>query len=779
MDHDQDHTEAQSFFKGKYDVDDERGKLKRPPSSYGSMKSDEEEDKDDDDDEEEEVAVLPEPAGPGVTGVQMNRPASPETLYTMTTQQTKPPGAMVIDTRSCDLDDLEEMEEEEELEEEWGDYLTNSPEPPEFVEPEDTTPDEDSQPGKLHPEMDLGHIFKSLQTVLQRLSWEDLIMFKRWFCSFKKDLTYEQVSEGDILDFVDKILELVGKDDALKSTISSLDYLHKKEEADELRTLCKRALMRYYLKQHLIRRHQVIREGVVRAGKQQLIDTVYQDPEISTCGYGGVYPCHEIRAQPPSPILIPSPDTFISLDNFFRLKKADDTYIRTMLTTGLPGIGKSVCVAKFAYDWAEERANKDIQFIFKLSFRNLWMVRNKHLPESGVMTARDIVGYFYPDCKDVMPYLEEEDCRFLIIMDSFDRYRAPLDWKAPVIKGNNSPAHPDVLIVNIIRGTVLRGARLWILGRRSAVSQIPSQFIDMVTEIQGYSDEMKDNFLRKRWRNNTEWPTKIVDQYKRIPMLQKISRHPFVCWMVTEVLERCFRDQEYGEHPPRLTPFYINILVVQINRMLEFYYDKRDYQPEWSKDDKNMVIKLGKMALKMLEKNVSLFYEEDLKEYGLKLTEVTVYSGLVTEIIAPAANGRRTFCFIDFSVQEFMAALYVFTMFRSENKNVLDSSTVSFPKIFTSKEQNKSIAGLIQCAIERTFNTPLGHYDLFLRLLCGLLNPDCHDAMLCGFLFRHHAPKVGGLEKVQQLLVEVIQRAPPDRVENLKECLREMIQKDE
>lgn len=47
-------------------------------------------------------------------------------------------------------------------------------------------------------------------------------------------------------------------------------------------------------------------------------------------------------------------------------------------------------------------------------------------------------------------------------------------------------AHTDTLIVNIIRGTVLRGARVWILGRAAAVSQIPSQFIDVVTEIQGF-----------------------------------------------------------------------------------------------------------------------------------------------------------------------------------------------------------------------------------------------------------------------------------------------------
>lgn len=126
-----------------------------------------------------------------------------------------------------------------------------------------------------------------------------------------------------------------------------------------------------------------------------------------------------------------------------------------------------------------------------------------------------------------------------------------------------------------------------------------------------------------------------------------------------------------------------------------------------------------------------------------------------------------------------MAALYVFTMFRTEEKNVLDSGIWHMPKIFASKEQTKSIAGLIQCALVRTFNHPLGHFDMFLRFLCGLLSPDCHDNQLCGYLFRQNAPKVGGLDQAQRLLEQTIQKAPPERVDNLKECLREMTQSDE
>ncbi|KAI3354367.1 hypothetical protein L3Q82_018890 [Scortum barcoo] len=742
------------------DEDDEEAKKKwkRPPSSYGSMKSDsdgtEEEEEEEERLEEEsaDTVPLPIPVDPGSsahkeTGLQLNRSESPETLYSMTTEQTKPPGAVVIETGSEDLGDLLVDDNEEDMDEI---LVTHSPEPPEPVELDDwMQTDEYGQPGRLHPEQDLPHIFKSIQNSLSGLTNEELLKFKMRFLQWEPGITLKQLMEGDLLDFVDRILEVL-------------------------------ALTRFHLKQHLIRKHQIIREGVVRAGKQNLLDTIYVEPQISTCGHGGVDPSHEFRPHPPSPLQVPSADTFIGLNNLFQLQTADGRPVRTVVTTGLPGIGMSVSVGKFCLDWAELRANKDLQFVIKLSFRTFWHLRNRN-PPSSQMSIMEVIEYNHPKCKD-MEYLEEEDCKFLIIMDSFDCYQACLDWEhAPVINDNYTQAHPDVLIVNIIRGTVLRGARVWILGRRAAVSQIPPQFIDAVTEIQGFSDEMKDDYLNKRF-SDAELTSKIVAHYKRLPTLHMLARHPFVCWMVATMFERCFRYQGYGVHPPRLTPFYISILIVQINRRLQFYYGKADNELKWSSDDTHLLTKMAKMAFKMLERNTSVFFEEDVKECGLKLTEVTVFSGLCSELPTAASDGRRRFCFIHFTFQEFMAALYVFTMFRSESKNILESGGLHMPKILTKKGQTKSAAGLVQCALERTFSSPLGHYDMFLRFLCGILSPDCHNNQLSGYLYRHNAPKLGGLDEVQRLLEHTIQSAQEnhrDRVENLKECLREMTQEDE
>ena len=70
---------------------------------------------------------------------------------------------------------------------------------------------------------------------------------------------------------------------------------------------------------------------------------------------------------------------------------------------------------------------QDLQFVIKLSFRTFMYLRNKK-PLSEKMSIMEVIEYFYPDCKN-MKYLEEEDCKFLIIMDSLDCYQAPLDWE--------------------------------------------------------------------------------------------------------------------------------------------------------------------------------------------------------------------------------------------------------------------------------------------------------------------------------------------------------------
>lgn len=84
------------------------------------------------------------------------------------------------------------------------------------------------------------------------------------------------------------------------------------------------------------------------------------------------------------------------------------------------------------------------------------------------------------------------------------------------------------------------------------------------------SDQARDVFLTQRF-SEPQFAAQVVEHLKRQPLLSSLARQPFVCWMVAVELERCLSLAEYRLRSPRLTPFYINILIVQTNRRLEFY----------------------------------------------------------------------------------------------------------------------------------------------------------------------------------------------------------------
>lgn len=122
--------------------------------------------------------------------------------------------------------------------------IATSPEPPEPVEPEDTTQtDENSQPGRLHPEQDLPHIFKvgdvqlisthtkntfynlterflfifyihlqSIQNCLGKLDPHmELHHFKQWYLHLDKSIPPGQLLDEDLLFLVDRMIQVLGK----------------------------------------------------------------------------------------------------------------------------------------------------------------------------------------------------------------------------------------------------------------------------------------------------------------------------------------------------------------------------------------------------------------------------------------------------------------------------------------------------------------------------------------------------------------------------------------
>ncbi|KAF5906044.1 protein NLRC3-like isoform X1, partial [Clarias magur] len=369
--------------------------------------------------------------------------------------------------------------------------------------------------------------------------------------------------------------------------------------------------------------------------------------------------------------------------------------IRTVLTKGVAGIGKTVSVQKFILDWAEGKANQDVPLIFPLPFRELNLMKDQKL------SLMELLHVCFKETKETeMSSLE----KVLFIFDGLDEYRFPLDFQNTVrVCDVTESVSVPVLLINLIKGNLLPSALIWITSRPAAADQIPSECIDRVTEVRGFSDPQKEEYFRKRISDQS-LANDIITHLKSLRSLYIMCHIPVFCWISAAVLERMLGEAESGEIPKTLTQMYTHFLIIQINIIREKYSEKQE-------SDEEMLLKLGRLAFQQLEKHNLIFYDEDLRECGIDVREAAVYSGVCTQIFRQECELHQStvYCFVHLSIQEHLAALYVHLMFMREKRNVLQQS-----------QSFNTISNVHISAVDQALNSETGHLDLFLRFLLGL-----------------------------------------------------------
>ncbi|CAL8400436.1 unnamed protein product, partial [Gadus morhua 'NCC'] len=285
--------------------------------------------------------------------------------------------------------------------------------------------------------------------------------------------------------------------------------------------------------------------------------------------------------------------------------------------------------------------------------------------------------------------------------------------KNPIWTDVTEPTSVDVLLTNIIRGHLLRSAHIWITTRPAAANRIPAECVDMMTEVRGFNDPQKEEYFRKRFREG-KLASKIISHVKKSRSLHIMCHIPVFCWITATVLEDFFKTSQGGEQVPKtLTQMYSHFLRVQSIQGDRKYHGRAETDPPWSSESKEIIVSLGKLAFNQLEKYNLIFHEADLKEYDIDIKASSVDSGVFTQIFKEECglSQEKVFCFVHLSIQEYMAALYVFLHHINNGFNLL------------SEEQPTSGEAellLYQSAVDKALQSENGHLDLFLRFLLGL-----------------------------------------------------------
>ncbi|XP_073719026.1 protein NLRC3 isoform X1 [Misgurnus anguillicaudatus] len=443
-------------------------------------------------------------------------------------------------------------------------------------------------------------------------------------------------------------------------------------------------------------------------------------------------------------------ETPIKCNDIFKPFPEQHKHIRSVLTKGVAGIGKTVSVQKFILDWAEEKQNQDVHLILPLSFGEINLMKDKTL------SLLDLLHLFFPETKEMEIFSDEY--KVLFIFDGLDECRLSLDFHSSVrLYDVNESTSVDMMLTNLIKGNLFPSSLIWITSRPAAADLIPSECVDRVTEIRGFSDPQKEEYFRKRISDES-LSDQIISHLKSSRSLYFMCHIPVFCWISGTVLERILSEAKSQEIPKNLTQMYTHFLILQTN-----IKNQKDYQK-----NKDMIFKLCKLAFEHLVKGNVIFCDEDLRDCGIDVSEASVYSGLFTQIFREEFGlcQRKVYSFVHLSIQEHLAALHVHLSFMNKNLNVFD-------QIKPIQIHTFSIHDLYKRAIDEALQSKNGHLDLFLRFLMGLSlksNQNLIHDLKIQIGYSPHSNK-----KTILCIKNVINSIPsPENSINLFHCLNEL-----
>ncbi|XP_063048596.1 NACHT, LRR and PYD domains-containing protein 12-like isoform X2 [Engraulis encrasicolus] len=509
------------------------------------------------------------------------------------------------------------------------------------------------------------------------------------------------------------------------------------------------------------KRFEFLNEGTDKSQSPTTLNSIYTDLYITEGESECVNFEHEIWLTESACKMYCPPGTTVKINDIFSQLTPEKKSTKTVMTKGIAGIGKTVSVQKFVLDWAEERANQHIDFIFMLPFREMNLIKKEEC------SLQKLLIRFHPELEILQDEMNFLDRKVIFIFDGLDEMRFNLDFFTDTLTSIDQSSSVGVVLTSLIRGTLLPQVYIWVTSRPAAVRDIPDSHIDLFTEVRGFNDEQKEKYFRKKMKNDTQ-AEKILTHLKKNMSLNIMCHIPVLCWILSTVFQNMLgRDRKM---PNTLTEMFIHFIIAQT----KMKNDKYDGHGEINcakllQLNKVPILQLAKLAFKNLINGHIMFYEEDLKQYGINDMEGSLACGIFTEIIKEECTfaEKKVYCFLHLTIQEFLAALYVFEAFSA--RGIADEEV----KQFFGTRSSQFRIDLLRGAVDKSLLSENGHLDLFLRFLLGI-SMKSNLLLLKGLLT---CPDTDNRSiKLVITYIKDLERdnLSPDRCMNLVHCLIEL-----
>uniref|UniRef100_A0A493TJI1 NLR family CARD domain containing 3 n=1 Tax=Anas platyrhynchos platyrhynchos TaxID=8840 RepID=A0A493TJI1_ANAPP len=394
---------------------------------------------------------------------------------------------------------------------------------------------------------------------------------------------------------------------------------------------------------------------------------------------------------------------------------------RISVTVGVAGIGKSTLVKLFVSSWTKGEITRDIMLGLPLTFRELNTYEK--------LSAERLIRL-------ALPHATEPSCisagaaRVLLILDGLDEFKTPLDFSNTVVCTDpKKEIQVDNLITNIIRGNLLQEASVWVTSRPTAASQIPGGLVDRMTEIRGFGAAEMKEFLDQMFLDNRDLSSQVLHHIKANRSLHIMCTVPSFCRISGSSIGYYLKtstdqSQEMTAAPKTLSEIYS-------------YYFKMALNSDWPEkqretlrieqavnNSKKILGSLGRLAFYGLLKRKYVFYEQDMKTYGIDLS--LLQSSLCSRLLLKEeVQSSTAYYFSHLTIQEFLAAIYYYTAAKRAIFDLFTENGMSWPKL--------GFLNHFKSAVQRSLQAEDGQLDIFVRFLSGLLSPQVNK-LLSGWL---------------------------------------------
>lgn len=443
------------------------------------------------------------------------------------------------------------------------------------------------------------------------------------------------------------------------------------------------------------------------------------------------------------------------------MKSPPGKTVRGVMTIGIAGIGKSVCVQKFCLDWAAGEANQDIDFIFVLPLREVNLLEAE-------FSLLSLLVYFHPELEGAKNKDMYKNSRVMFIFDGLDesKFKFNLSKRLHSITEVSSVEN---LIINIIERHLLPNALTWITTRPEAANKIPRQFIDKWTEIHGFNDTQKNEYFSKR----------IKDSKAKISQIKKVSSFymchiPVFSW----ILSCAFQANLI---PTTTTELFIHFLVTQTNRRNQRRHGRSEGERRGLlQTHKEQILRLSELAYKQLEKQDEkqiLFTKQDLAAMDIEdsITEEFSEMFAITTKKDAISSTQTYYRFIHLSVQEFLAAMHkLINQLAKMNYEEATTDTVQASDSRaekTPKTPEDKIAKILNEEVDKCGDRDCG---LYLRFFLGL-SLESNQELLQGLLLGV-VKSSSSVKETTKYIKEILRkgRSSVERSLNLLHCLLEL-----